>query len=260
MSDSKQFFKDLNEEVQRHPAVNHPFLELAASKPFSKRAWLGFAQQLYPHVHFFIPYMEELLLNTYDMNAKLIVAKILLDEYGEDAAGASHPELFRRFVRACGGADADASLLKTPLDAPIVDLVQTHMRLCSEEPFLVGMGAIGPAHEYAIPYMFPAIVKGLALAGFTAAEAEFFSLHVDHDVEHSHMLEDAMMRQATTDEARANIRRGALSSLATRHELWSGMQRRMTAIEKGEPAPTSGRVLLDLTKNYKHVPDAFWPA
>src|SRR5262245_13278582 len=110
MSDTKKFLEELNDEVRHHAAVNHSFLELVASRPFSKRAWLGFAQQLYPHVHFFIPYMEEMLLNTFDMNAKLIVAKILLDEYGEDAGGKSHPELFRRFARACGGTAADASL------------------------------------------------------------------------------------------------------------------------------------------------------
>src|SRR5678815_192642 len=128
MSETKKFLENLNAEVQRHPAINHSFLEMVASRPFSKRAWLGFAQQLYPHVHFFIPYMEDMLLNTFDMNAKLIVAKILLDEYGEDAGGKSHPELFRRFVRACGGAEADASLLKTPLDPVTIDLVETHMR------------------------------------------------------------------------------------------------------------------------------------
>lgn len=260
MSETKQFIQKLNEEVRHHPAINHSFLEMVASRPFSRTTWLGFAQQLYPHVHFFIPYMEEMLLNTYDMNAKLIVAKILLDEYGEDAGGKSHPELFRRFVRACGGADADASLLTTPLQQATVDLVQTHMRLCGEEPFLVAIGAIGEAHEYAIRFLFPPLVKGMELAGFAREEIEFFTLHVEHDVEHSHMLEEAMIRLATTDEDRAQIRRGTLASLACRSELWSGMQQRMIALDKGDDAPTTGRTLTDLTKGYKNVPNTFWPA
>jgi len=231
-----------------------------ASRPFSKRAWLGFAQQLYPHVHFFIPYMEEMLLNTFDMNAKLIVAKILLDEYGEDAGGHSHPELFRRFVRACGGDAADASLLKTQLDPATVNLVEEHMRLCRDEHFLVGIGVIGQAHEFAIRFMFPRLVKGMQLSGFTPTEIEFFSLHVDHDVEHSQMLEDTMIRLATNDEERAHIRRGTLASLKRRDELWNAMERRMVGIEAGTEPPTTDRVLLDVTKNYKNVPDGFWPA
>jgi len=189
VTDTKQFLLDLNEEVKRHPALHHSFLEMVSSRRFSKRAWLAFAQQLYPHVHFFIPYMEEMLLNTFDMNAKLIVAKILLDEYGEDAGGKSHPELFRRFVRACGDGEADATLLRTPLDQATIGMVETHMRICREEPFLVAIGAIGQAHEFAIAFLFPPLVKGLELAGFARGEIEFFTLHVEHDVEHSSMLE-----------------------------------------------------------------------
>lgn len=260
MADTKQFLANLNEEVQRHPAINHSFLEMVASRPFSKRAWLGFAQQLYPHVHFFIPYMEEMLLNTFDMNAKLIVAKILLDEYGEDAGGKSHPELFRRFVRACGGAEADASLLTTPLQEATVNLVTAHMKLCGEEPFLVAIGAIGEAHEYAIRFLFPPLVKGMELAGFAREEIEFFTLHVEHDVEHSAMLEDSMIRLATTDADRELIRKGTLASLKCRDELWTAMQQRMVAIDKGETPPSTRSTLFDLTKSYKNVPGTFWPA
>src|ERR1700759_617203 len=119
MTTTKQYLLDLQEDIKRHPAINHSFLEMTASRKLKKSTWLAFAQQLYPHVHFFIPYMEEMLLTTFDMNAKLIVAKILLDEYGEDAGGKSHPELFRKFVRACDPS-ADGSLLTTPLDQSTV--------------------------------------------------------------------------------------------------------------------------------------------
>lgn len=261
MADTATFIKALNEEVRRHPAIrDNSFLQTVSTKKFSKQAWLAFAQQLYPHVHFFIPYMEELLLNTFDMNAKLIVAKILLDEYGEDAAGDSHPELFRQFVRACGGAEADASLLTTPLQQATVDLVETHVKLCRDDHFLVGIGAIGQAHEFAIAYLFPPLVEGMQLAGFTPAEMKFFSLHVDHDVEHSAMLDQTMIRLATTDEDRERIRKGTLASLDARLALWNAMERRMLAIESGEPAPATERSLTDLTRGYKNVPDTFWPA
>src|SRR5664279_169576 len=168
MTDARQFIRGLHEEVQHHGAIHHnSFLEMVASRPFSKKAWLAFGQQLYPHVHFFIPYMEAMLLSTFDMTAKLIVSKILLDEYGEDAGGKSHPELFRRFVKACGGSEADAALMSTTLDPATSSLVETHMRICQDEPFLVSIGAIGEAHEYAIAHLFPPLVKGMQLAGFT---------------------------------------------------------------------------------------------
>jgi pyrroloquinoline quinone (PQQ) biosynthesis protein C len=263
MTTTKQYLKELQEDIKRHPAINHSFLEMVASRRFKKSTWLAFAQQLYPHVHFFIPYMEEMLLTTFDMNAKLIVAKILLDEYGEDAGGKSHPELFRRFVRGCdptAPASADASLLTTPLDASTVSLVETHMNLCRDEPFLVSIGAIGQAHEYAIAFLFPPLVKGMQLAGFTAEEIEFFALHVDHDVEHSSMLEDAMVKLAQTDADREQIRRGTMASLAARAALWTGMERRMVAVEEDGAAPATNKTLVDLTRAYRNVPDTFWPA
>ena len=260
MTDTATFIKNLNEEVRAHPAINHSFMEMVRSRPFSKKAWLAFGQQLYPHVHFFIPYMEELLLNTFDMNAKLIVAKILLDEYGEDAGGKSHPELFRKYARACGGAEADASLLTTPLDPATIGMVETHIKLCRDDNFLAGIGAIGQAHEFAIAYLFPPLVKGLQLAGFGSNEIEFFSLHVDHDVEHSAMLDQAMIRVATTDEQCAHIRRGTLASLEARARLWSAMERRMVAIDSGEALPPTSRTLLEMTRGYKNVPETFWPA
>jgi pyrroloquinoline quinone (PQQ) biosynthesis protein C len=260
MRDTKTFLAELNAEVQRHPAIHHRFLEMITSRKMSKAAWLAFAQQLYPHVHFFIPYMEEMLLNTYDMNAKLIVAKILLDEYGEDAGGKSHPELFRRFVRACGGEAADASLMTTPLQAATVDLITSHMQFCGREPFLVAIGVIGEAHEYAIRFLFPPLVKGMQLAGFTDHEIEFFILHVAHDVEHSAMLEETMVKLAKTEQDQELIRKGALGSLACRDRLWSGMEATMTAIDQGQKPPVTAKTLLDLTRDYRNVPDHFWPA
>lgn len=259
MGTAEDFIKQLGEDVTSHPAVNHSFLETVSTRKFSKEAWMAFAVQLYPHVHFFIPYMEELLLNTFDMKAKLVVAKILLDEYGEDAEGDSHPDMFRSFAKACN-PNSDDLLMDSPLDPATVNMVEEHMRLCRDENVLVGTGAIGQAHEYAIAYLFPPIVKGQKLTGFTKEESRFFSLHVEHDVEHSEMLVEAMKHLASSEKDWEDIRRGTLASLDARAKLWTAMENRMLAIDKGEaPPPCDSRTLRDMTKDYRNVPDVFWP-
>ena len=252
------FIQELEREVFEHDAINHSFLRRVASAPFSREAWTAFATQLYPHVHFFIPYMEELLRNTHDCGAKLIVAKILLDEYGEDADGDTHPELFLRFVRAAGGQEAVDGLFSAPIDPATMDMVRTHMRLCADEPFLIGLGAIGPAHELAITRMFPPLVDGVRLSGFNEHDIEFFSLHVAHDHEHSRMLAEAVERLADTEEKRELVRRGMRASLEKRVALWSGMERRMSAIEEGKAQPAGEGALPELIRGYAHVPDRFW--
>src|SRR5262249_36610034 len=130
--------------------------------------------------HMFITYMEKLLLNAPDSPSKLCIAKILLDEYGEDAKGDDHPALFRKFLHAAGASDAQ--IMGTPLDREAISLVRKHLALCGQEHFLVGLGAIGPGHELTIPKMFPKLCDGLRLAGFTEQEITFFTLHSDHDV------------------------------------------------------------------------------
>lgn len=252
------FIAELEREVLAHEAVSHRFLRRVSSAPMSREAWAAFATQLYPHVHFFIPYMEEMLRATYDCGAKLITARILLDEYGEDADGDSHPDLFLRFVRAAGGEAAVDRLFSSPLDPATIDMVESHMRLCGQEPFLVGLGAIGPAHELAITRMFPALVEGVRISGFAERDIEFFTLHVDHDDGHSQMLAAAAARLADSEETRDLVRRGMRTSLEKRVALWTAMDRRMTAVdEKREPPPTAG-TLAELVGRHPHVPDRFW--
>jgi pyrroloquinoline quinone (PQQ) biosynthesis protein C len=259
MSPPSDFVRQLQREVAEHPAVCHPFLAKVASRPMSRRAWLAFGQHLHPHVHFFIPYMEFLLLNTFDMNAKVLMAKILLDEYGEFSGSVSHPELFRRFIVAAGGEGADRSLFETPLDPATVEMVETHVRLCRDDPFLVGLGAIGPAHELAITRMFPALVDGLRISGFSEEERRFFSLHVEHDEEHAGLLEIAITDLAQTEAHQAQVRYGLQVSLRARDALWSAMDRRMTAVDDGRPPPPGGPTLRELTRPFDTVPDTFWP-
>jgi len=258
MANVHPFISELEREVDQHPAIHHSFLRLVSSRKFSRAAWAAFATQLHPHVHFFIPYMEELLLNTSDCSAKLIVAKILLDEYGADAHGDTHPELFLRFVRAAGGDDAVSELFTAGIDPATADMVNTHMRLCRDEPFLVGLGAIGPAHELAITRMFPPLVEGVRIAGFTDREIEFFSLHVAHDHEHSQMLGDAVIKMADSEDKKELVRRGMRTSLERRVALWSAMEARMVAIDEGRPPPLTVTSLPQLTARYPHVPDQFW--
>jgi hypothetical protein len=53
----------------------------------------------------------------------------------------------------------------------------------------------------------------------------YFTLHVDQDVDHGSWLEEALRRLGDGREAREQIRRGAMFSLAARARFWDGVQR-----------------------------------
>jgi pyrroloquinoline quinone (PQQ) biosynthesis protein C len=109
--------------------------------------------------------------------------------------------------------------------APALAFIAEHRRIVTEEPFLVGLGAVGPGHEWAIPKMFASVIPGLRRAGFAEQDIGYFTLHVEQDVDHGAWLEQALLRFAVSEDARAQIRRGALLSLAARGRFWSGVQR-----------------------------------
>lgn len=223
MSSSREFLAKLRAEIETHPGVNHLFLARVATAPFSREDYRVFGENHYPLVCVFTSYLERLLVRAPSSEAKLWLAKVLVDEYGEGSEGEDHATLYAHFLRACGSTVPDSpGLVKVP--EPAHAFVTEHRRIVSEEPFLVGLGAVGPGHEWAIPKMFNAIIPGLRRAGFTKEEMLYFDLHVEQDVDHGAWLEEALVQFGNTEEARAQIRRGALLSLEARARFWTGVQ------------------------------------
>jgi pyrroloquinoline-quinone synthase len=145
-----------------------------------------------------------------------------VNEYGEGSEGKDHAELYREFLGACGAAKYEE--LETPLHKAVTGFIQEHLRICRDEPFLVGLGALGPGHEWSIPKMFPLITKGLRRARYSPEEILYFTLHQEQDIDHGLWLEEALATYADTQKAQDEIRRGALLSLEARARFWSGVQ------------------------------------
>ena len=151
--------------------------------------------------------------------------------------------MYGRFLAACGGDRAEVRGGDVP--GPALAFVQTHCALVREEPFLTGLGAVGSGHEWAIPKMFDAVIPGLRRAGFSEEEIAYFTLHVEQDDDHGSWLEEALVEYASTPQAQAQIRRGALLSLEARKRFWDGVQsaivhwRQPRAIRADGPKPRS---------------------
>ena len=227
MSAARRFLDDLREEVRTHPAVNHPFLARVAVTPFSKHDYKSYGLQHYPLVHMFTTYLERLLLIAPDSEAKLWLARVLVDEYGEGSEGKDHPRLYREFLAAAGATPGEEHI--TVLAPEVTSFICEHLTLTSTAPFLVGLGAVGPGHEWAIPHMFPPLIDGLRRAGFSESEIGYFTLHVEQDEDHGAWLEEALLRFSDSPAAQAQVRRGTLASLEARRRFWLGVERRVVA-------------------------------
>jgi pyrroloquinoline quinone (PQQ) biosynthesis protein C len=220
---ARAFLQALRLEVERHPAVNHLFLNRIATSPFSREDYRVFGENHYPLVCIFTRYLEELLLKGPSSEAKLWLAKVLVDEYGEGSEGKDHATLYETFLNACGSDASEQRKYHVP--EPAHDFISAHRSLIAREPFLVGLGAVGPGHEWAIPRMFESVLLGLRRAGFAEQEIAYFTLHTEQDVDHGRWLEEALLRFGEGEENQRLIRRGALASLEARDRFWCGVQR-----------------------------------
>ncbi|MBI3724610.1 iron-containing redox enzyme family protein [bacterium] len=233
--EAREFLRKLREEVEGHAGVGHSLLGRMTIDPKARDDFRIMSEQHYPLVCFFTRYLELLLLAAPDSEGKQWLAKVLVDEYGEGSRGLDHATLYARYMQAAG---VPAGGLDSALLHPAVpEFILEHMRIVTEEPFLVGLGAVGPGHEWAIPPMFALVIAGLRRAGFQDPEIEYFLLHVEQDKDHGAWLEEALARYAVTGEAQERIRRGALLSLAAREQLWWGVADKIHARRMEERNP-----------------------
>jgi pyrroloquinoline-quinone synthase len=232
------FLAELRREIEAHPAVNHLFLNRLATSPFSREDYRVFAENHFPLVRVFTSYLETLLLRAPTSESKLWIAKVLVDEYGEGSQGQDHGTLYARFLSASGGDPTTTDEAELP--KPALEFIRDHRRLPREAPYLEGLGAVGPGHEWAIPKMFEAVIPGLRRAGFTDDAIDYFTLHVDQDGDHGKWLEHALAEVAVTDEDQTSVRRGALASLEARGRFWSGVQRAVIRYRQPRAARPDG--------------------
>lgn len=221
VTESRAFLSELRREIQAHPGVCHSLLTRMTRDPRTKHDFRVLASQHFPLVGNFCAYMELLLLRAPNSEAKCWIAKVLVDEYGERSNGEDHAELYKHFMHAAGIKPGSEDSF--PLHPEVLHFIREHYRICTEEPFLVGLGAVGPGHEWSIPTMFRHAIAGLRKAGFREEEISYWTCHLDQDEDHGAWLEEALVDYCVTPDAREQVRRGAMMSLDARERFWWGV-------------------------------------
>ena len=225
MMNAKDFLKTLREDVEKHSAVTHPLLAELGEGTSTRDDFKIMGLQHYPLVANFTTYMEILLVRAPNSDAKQWLAKVLVDEYGEGSDNKDHATVYLEFLAACGAKQGEE--YTAALHPAVTDFIDEHRRICNEEPYLVGLGALGPGHEWSIPKMFPPLCEGLRRAGLKPEEMLYFDLHMEQDIDHGLWLEEALLMFAETPEEQELIRRGAMLSLAARERFWAGVQQKV---------------------------------
>jgi pyrroloquinoline quinone (PQQ) biosynthesis protein C len=222
--DAQTFIHALEEEILHHEAVHHPFLKRFASEKLSVEQIQTFGLQHYQLVKVFVNYMTNILPKIPDKDAAALFRTVFDDEFGQHTIFRSHPALYRNFLKALGLSDEAWGRVK--LLSEVSSFIEGHMQLTRGQDFLIGLGAVGPGHEFSIPTMFSYIIEGLKKnTGLSDEQFEYFSLHVEEDKEHAVVFNKLISRHVETEEGQKRLRDGAMRSLAYRKTFWDGIQR-----------------------------------
>ncbi len=168
--------------------------------------------------------MTNLLPKIPDKDAADLFRVVFDDEFGQHTIFRSHPALYRNCLKALGLPDGAWGRVK-PLPE-VSQYLEAHLKLTREEDFLIGLGAVGPAHEFAIPTMFEYLIPGLQNnSDLSDEDVEYFSMHIIEDKEHAIVFNKLIVRHVETEEGQQRLKEGAMRSLAYRHTFWDGLER-----------------------------------
>jgi pyrroloquinoline quinone (PQQ) biosynthesis protein C len=220
--DPQKFIQSLEEETLRHEAVQHPFLLRFSSDLLTPVQIQTFGLQHYQLVKVFVNYMTNVLPKIPDPSAANLFRTVFDDEFGQYTIFRSHPALYRNFLKAMGLKDEDWG--KVAVLPGTERFIKEHLQLTRGNDFLMSLGAVGPGHEFSIPTMFGYIVSGLRKnTSLSEEQIEYFTCHMEQDVEHAQIFNQLIVRHLTTEEGQLRLREGTMRSLVLRKQFWDGL-------------------------------------
>jgi len=220
------FLGRLKHLVLGHPVLQHPLwtdLELG----YYDRSALGtFSVHYYHHVLRTRLYDAAALAACPDERIQAALASILWDEYGAGDPDRTHPEQFRRVLRAL---DIDvAAADRAPRLPELEEYSRIHFGMCAPETFWEAMGAVGFAMEWPIPYLYEPVVRGYRrIAGLTDDDLEFYLEHIPTDETHGSLMVECLTPHLGQETVHDALIRGALRSLDARERLVEAISRTM---------------------------------
>lgn len=220
------FFAVLSEEILTHPLFQCGFVRhIASVSHFPLEAARRFALAYYPHILHTRRYQAQALAVAEDEQVQFAFAQILADEYGNGDPERTHMELYRRFMRALQiGEEEIAS--GGDLFPELRLYIDAMMGYTRSNHWLAAASAAGIAMELPIPFLYREFLKGLRrIPGIDEEALTLFTEHIVVDINHSHLVQKALLPYAEQPEKQQIIREGVRYNLDARLVMMQGLDR-----------------------------------
>lgn len=227
------FLGRLKHLVLGHPVLQHPIWTDLELGYYDREALKVFSIHYYHHVLRTRLYDAAALAVCPDERIQAALASILWDEYGAGDSARSHPEEFRRVLRALEIDVNDAD--RTPRLVELEDYSRIHFGMCRPSTFWEAMGAVGFAMEWPIPYLYEPLVRGYRrIAGLTDLDLTFFLEHIPTDETHGSLMVDCLVPHLGDEKVEDALIQGAIRSMDARERLVEAIARKMCPVEAAQ--------------------------
>jgi pyrroloquinoline-quinone synthase len=225
MMQTAQLFAALEAARQPKHGGGHAFSRAWAAGELS-RAQLG--EWAIQHFYYIDPIPQQfatLYSRLPDLDARQHLLENLLGEEMPGKPGKRHPDLLRKFARACGVSDD--RILRAEENGEILPTTRA-MRawiweLSGIRPLGEACAGIMVALEGQLPTLYPKYVEAMHRMGFSDDDLEFFHVHIEGDTEHAHIGLELTARYSTTPELQSRSIAAVRASAEMRFAMLDGI-------------------------------------
>ena len=226
MMHNQEFFAALEAARQPQHGGGHPFSRAWAAGEHD-RAQLG--EWAIQHFYYIDPIPQQfaqLYTRLPDLDARRHLLENLLGEEMPACPEKRHPDLLRRFARACGVTDA--RILGAEAAGEILPGTRA-MRawiweLAGIRHIAEACAGIMVALEGQLPTLYPRYVEAMRRMGFSDDELEFFLVHIEGDTGHAQVGLELTARYATTEALQRQAIAAVRASASMRYAMLDGVQ------------------------------------
>jgi pyrroloquinoline-quinone synthase len=229
MMSQAELFAALEAARQPKHGGGHVFSRAWAAGDLSREQLGAWAMQ---HFYYIDPIPQQfaaLFARLPDLDARQHLLENLLGEEMPHAPGKRHPDLLRKFARACGVSDD--RMLRAEQNGEVLPTTRAMRSWIWELSSIRHLGeacaGIMVALEGQLPTLYPKYVDAMRKMGFSEDDMEFFHVHIEGDTEHAHVGLELTARYATSPELQTRAIAAVRASAEMRFSMLDGIHSRI---------------------------------
>ena len=221
--DPERVEKELADVTNAVTFEARPFMIEFAQGKVPKQNLALFAASYCFQVDNFKRFVAQVYANAEPRDVRELMLENLWEEHGEGDDSRDHTALVAKFARALGATVEDIYDVEPIPESR--DWIERILRVCRDEPFVVGLAAISFGIEFRTQTMAMLGQIYRDAYGLSENDLEFFFLHLEADEEHAGRAIELVKKYCTSEELLERCKAAVTEVLEATKVVAEGMER-----------------------------------